>query len=76
MKSSSSPKARRPRRKFRPIKAWALVAPGHVMTFATGGATPVFAIYPRRYLAAEAAGRTAGCEVVPVEIRSLKHRPR
>lgn len=76
MKRTNSTKGAGRAAKFRPIKAWALVVAAHQVAHAGIGNATVYAIFPRRYLAAEAAGADARFTVIPVEIRSLKHRPR
>jgi hypothetical protein len=72
---------RRPRR-LRACKMWGVVSE-------TGGLCPSpsemsaesltlapLAVYPRRYMASVAASMIPGGRVVPLELRSLQHRPR
>lgn len=75
-------KQERPPRRLQTCKMWGVVSE-------TGGLcqsprelsadeptlTPL-AIYPRRYMAAVAASMIPGGRVVPLQLRSLQHRPR
>lgn len=71
---------RRPKahaRKFKPVKAWAVVhtETNRIETMSNEDDAPL-AIYGRRHLAAEAAGHSSYHRVDPVVIMSLRHKRR
>jgi hypothetical protein len=72
---------RRPRR-LRPFKMWGVVSETGGLCQAPSDVSAEeltlipLAIYPRRYMAAVAASLIPGGRVVPLEVRSLQHRPR